>query len=320
MTSTRLPLDGVRIVDQTLAWAGPFGTQLLADWGAEVIRVEPLQFMQRATRAPNIRPFKRPTSNWANDYPDGIPGERHWNRHLMFQVHGRNKLSMTSDLPDPDCLEAYLKLVAISDVVIENNVPQTYAKIGASYEMLRQARPDIIMVRLPAYGLHGPYAKFRAAGRQMESMAGHNWIRGYRDESLSDAKDLISVRGTTYLADAVGGVSEAFATLAALCHRRETGEGQLVEVASTEAVVHHVPESVIDYELNGRIQGPLGNSNPSRAPQGCYRCQGDDNWLVISIGSDDEWSGLIRVMGDPPWAREPPLRYCTGQVSFAGGD
>ena len=303
MTSTRHPIDGVRIVDQTLAWAGPFGTQLLADWGAEVIRVEPLQFMQRATRAPNIRPFKRPTSNWANDYPDGIPGERHWNRHLMFQVHGRNKLSMTSDLPDPDCLEAYLKLVAISDVVIENNVPQTYAKIGASYEMLRQARPDIIMVRLPAYGLHGPYAKFRAAGRQMESMAGHNWIRGYRDESLSDAKDLISVRGTTYLADAVGGVSEAFATLAALCHRRETGEGQLVEVASTEAVVHHVPESVIDYELNGRIQGPLGNSNPSRAPQGCYRCQGDDNWLVISIGSDDEWSGLIRVMGDPPWAR-----------------
>ncbi len=304
MTSTKLPLDGVRIVDQTLAWAGPFGTQLLADWGAEVIRVEPLQFMQRATRAPNIRPFKRPTSNWANDYPDGIPGERHWNRHLMFQVHGRNKLSITSDLPDPDCLEAYLKLVAISDVVMENNVPQTYAKIGASYEMLRQARPDIIMVRLPAYGLHGPYAKFRAAGRQMESMAGHNWIRGYRDESLSDSKDLISIRGTTYLADAVGGVSEAFATLAALCHRRETGEGQLVEVASTEAVVHHVPESVIDYELNGRIQGPLGNSNPSRVPQGCYRCQGDDNWLVISIGSDDEWSGLIRVMGDPPWARE----------------
>ena len=304
MTPLKLPLEGVRIIDQTLAWAGPFGTQLLADWGAEVIRVEPLQFMQRATRAPNIRPFKRPTSNWANDYPDGVPGERHWNRHVMFQVHARNKLSMTSDLPDPECMEAYLKLVAISDVVMENNVPQTYAKIGASYEVLRQARPDIVLVRLPAYGLMGPYATYRAAGRQMESLAGHNWIRGYRGESLDESGDLISVRGSTYLADAVGGVSEAFATLVALCHRKTTGEGQVVEVASTDAVVHHVPESVIDYAMNGRIQGPLGNAHPSRAPQGCYRCRGEDNWLVISIGTDKEWRGLKRVMGDPAWAKD----------------
>ena len=304
MPSRKLPLDGVRIVDQTLAWAGPFGSQLLADWGAEVIRVEPLQFMQRATRAPNIRPFKRPTSNWANDYPDGIPGERHWNRHLMFQVHARNKISITSDLPDPDCMDAYLKLVSISDVVMENNVPQTYAKIGASYEMLRQARPDIILVRLPAYGLNGPYSTYRAAGRQMESLAGHNWIRGYRNESLDESRDLISVRGTTYLADAVGGVSEAFATMLALCHRKATGEGQVVEVASAEAVVHHIPESVIDYALNGRVQSPLGNTHPSRAPQGCYRCKGDDNWLVVSIGTDDEWSGMVRAMSHPHWARD----------------
>ena len=304
MPARKLPLDGVRIVDQTLAWAGPFGAQLLADWGAEVIRVEPLQFMQRATRAPNIRPFKRPTSNWANDYPDGLPGDRHWNRHLMFQVHARNKLSITSDLPDPDCMEAYLKLVSISDVVMENNVPQTYDKFGASYEMLRRARPDIILVRLPAYGLHGPYATYRAAGRQMESLAGHNWVRGYRDETTDESRDLISVRGTTYLADAVGGASETFATIAALCHRRATGEGQLVEVASADAVVHHIPESVIDYDLNGRIQGPLGNAHLSRAPQGCYRCKGEDNWLVISVGSDYEWSGLVLAMGSPPWARD----------------
>ena len=138
----------------------------------------------------------------------------------------------------------------------------------------------------------------------MESLAGHNWVRGYRDESLDESRDLISVRGTTYLADAVGGASEAFATMAALCHRRATGEGQLVEVASADAVVHHVPESVIDYDLNGRIQGPLGNAHPSRAPQACYRCKGEDNWLVISAGSDDEWSGLIRAMGNPPWARD----------------
>ena len=135
-------------------------------------------------------------------------------------------------------------------------MPQTYAKFGANFETLRQARPDIILARLPAYGLDGPYATYRAAGRQMESLAGHNWLRGYRDESTDEASDLISVRGTTYLADAVGGASLAFAIVTALCHRKATGEGQLVEVASAEAVVHHVAESVIDYELNGRIQGP----------------------------------------------------------------
>ena len=160
MASARLPLDGVRIIDQTLAWAGPFGTQILADWGAEVIRVEPIQFLQRATRVPSIRPFKRGTSNWTNAYPNAIPGERHWNRNVMFQCHGRNKLSITSDIPDPDCMETYMRLVAISDVVMENNVPQTYDKIGVSYEVLRETRPDIILVRLPAYGLRGPYTSY----------------------------------------------------------------------------------------------------------------------------------------------------------------
>ena len=156
--SARLPLEGVRIVDMTLAWVGPFGTQLLADWGAEVIRVEPIGIFQYGTRATGILPADRGLYDWASSYPDSIPGERHWNRNAVFQIHGRNKLSMTSNLPKPDIMDTYLHLVSISDVVIENNVPQTYDKIGASYDQLRQVRPDIIMVRVPAYGLTGPYA------------------------------------------------------------------------------------------------------------------------------------------------------------------
>ena len=295
--SARLPLEGVRIVDMTLAWVGPFGTQLLADWGAEVIRVEPIDIFQYGTRATGIIPADRGLYDWASSYPDSIPGERHWNRNAVFQIHGRNKLSMTSNLPKPDIMDTYLQLVSISDVVIENNVPQTYDKIGASYDQLRQVRPDIIMVRVPAYGLTGPYARYRALGPQMESAAGHTWIRGYRDGPFTDA-------GTSFLGDAVGGLTEAFAVLMALCHRKRTGQGQLVDVATTEAIVSYVPESTLDWRVNGRIQSAMGNAHPSRAPQGCYKCRGEDNWLVISVGSDEEWAGLKRAMGNPDWARE----------------
>lgn len=304
--SARLPLEGVRIIDMTLAWVGPFGTQLLADWGAEVIRVEPISILQYGTRAIQLMPINRGLYDWASSYPDDVPGERHWNRSSLFQIHGRNKLSMTSNIPAPDIMDTHMQLVSISDVVIENNVPQTYDKIGASYEQLRQVRPDIIMVRVPAYGLTGPYTGYRALGPQMESAAGYTWIRGYRDGQLTDA-------GTSYFGDAVGGVTEAFAALMALCHRKRTGQGQLVDVATTEAIISYIPESTLDWQINGRIQSALGNAHPSRAPQGCYRCWGDDNWIVLSVGSDEEWVSLKRAMGDPHWARDPRFDTALGR-------
>ena len=304
--SARLPLEGVRIIDMTLAWVGPFGTQLLADWGAEVIRIEPISIFQYGTRATGILPMDRGLYDWASSYPDEIPGERHWNRNAVFQIHGRNKLSMTSNIPAPDIMDTHLQLASISDVVIENNVPQTYDKIGASYDQLRQVRPDIIMVRVPAYGLTGPYARYRALGPQMESAAGHTWIRGYRDGPFTDA-------GTSFLGDAVGGVTGAFAVLMALCHRKRTGQGQLVEVATTEAILSYVPESTLDWQVNGRIQSAMGNAHPSRAPQGCYKCRGEDNWLVVSVGSDDEWVALKKAMGNPTWARDPRFDTVLGR-------
>ncbi len=304
--SARLPLEGVRIIDMTLAWVGPFGTQLLADWGAEVIRVEPISIFQYGTRAIQVMPINRGLYDWASSYPDDVPGERHWNRSSLFQIHGRNKLSMTSNLPSTDIMDIHLQLASISDVVIENNVPQTYDKIGASYEQLRQVRPDIIMVRVPAYGLTGPYAGYRALGPQMESAAGYTWIRGYRDGQLTDA-------GTSYFGDAVGGVTEAFGALMALCHRKRTGQGQLVDVATTEAIISYIPESTLDWQVNGRFQSALTNAHPSRAPQGCYKCRGDDNWIVLSVGSDEEWVGLKRAMGNPDWARDPKFDTVLGR-------
>ena len=99
----------------------------------------------------------------------------------------------------------------------------------------------------------------------------------------------------------------------ALCHRKRTGQGQLVEVATTEAILSYVPESTLDWQVNGRIQSAMGNSHPSRAPQGCYKCCGEDNWLVVSVGSDEEWVGLKRAMGNPTWARDPRFDTVLGR-------
>ncbi|MEE9199318.1 MAG: CoA transferase [Dehalococcoidia bacterium] len=302
----KLPLEGIRVVDLSLVWVGPFATQLLADWGAEVIRVEPLQVFQPFTRGPRARPMKTGVSDYANAYPGNEPGKRPWNRNVLFQLHGRNKLSMTSDLPSPECMDPFLQLVNISDVVLENNVPQTLDKLGISYEVLRRARPDIIMVRVPAFGLTGPYAHYRAFGSHMEAVAGHTGIRGYPDLPPS-------ARGAIYLGDAIGGISGAYATMAALCHRRRTGKGQLVDVASAEAAVSYIGEAVMDYGMNRRVQSPLGNRHPSMAPHGCYPCKGEDNWVVIAVGSDEEWDGLRRAMGDPEWARDEEFRTVLGR-------
>ncbi|MFQ5933901.1 MAG: CaiB/BaiF CoA transferase family protein, partial [Dehalococcoidia bacterium] len=293
----KLPLEGIRIVDITVVWVGPFTTQMLADWGAEVIRVEPLQVFQPETRAPNPRALKTGKGGGYGGYPDYDPGKRPWNRNTLFQIHGRNKLSMTADLQSADCMEAFLRLVNVSDVMIENNVPDTMDKLGVSYELLKKVRPDIIMVRVPAYGLSGPYARYRAFGSHMEAVAGHTAIRGYRDLPTPS-------RGITYFCDAVGGMAAAYATVAALCHRRRTGQGQLVEVATAEATIPYIGEAVMDYTMSQRLQGPLGNRHPSMAPQGCYPCKGEDSWLVISVGSDQEWESLREAMGDPEWARD----------------
>ena len=128
--SARLPLEGVRIIDMTLAWVGPFGTQLLADWGAEVIRVEPISIFQYGTRATGILPMDRGLYDWASSYPDEIPGERHWNRNAVFQIHGRNKLSMTSNIPAPDIMDTHLQLASISDVVIETTSPRPTTRLA----------------------------------------------------------------------------------------------------------------------------------------------------------------------------------------------
>ena len=296
----QLPLATIRVLDLTLVWAGPSATMVMADWGAEVIRVEPIQVLQPGARgAPSVpRELPRLRRSWGAGYPDWDPGERPWNRYPIFQSHARNKLSMTLDLERPGGLELFHRLLAIADVVIENNAPDTIEKLHVTYEELVKFRPDLIMLRMPAYGLDGAYKNYRSFGVQLESTAGHTWIRGYPD------MDPMS-RDNSYLGDAAAGVHGAFAVMLALRHRRRTGEGQLIELSQAETFIPYLGETVMDYNMNLRVHDTLGNRHPSMAPHGVYRCQGPDRWVTIAVRTEEQWRGLCLAMDEPSWCQDP---------------
>ncbi|HEY8490024.1 MAG TPA: CoA transferase, partial [Dehalococcoidia bacterium] len=180
----RLPLAGVRVLDFTVVWAGPFATMLLGDLGAEIIKVENAHVWQPMTRGALARPpqvLLDTGAAWGFGYPNGRPGPRPWNYSPTFVNLYRNKKSCTMDLRRPEGMEILARLVARCDVVYENNAVDTLEKLGITYDWLRSIREDIIMVRAPAYGLTGPYAGARALGVHLEGVMGHTLLRGYPD-------------------------------------------------------------------------------------------------------------------------------------------
>ena len=295
----KLPLEGIRVIDLTLVWAGPYATVLLSDLGAEIIRVESTRFFAPMTRGYMAHPPPELIKDfilWVAGMPDRQVGERPWNRWPLFNSHARNKLSMTADLLEPEGQEAFQRLVAISDVLVENNPTDTMDKLGITYESLKKVKPNIIMLRMPAFGNTGSYSSYRGIGPMNEGVAGHNLLRGYPD---MDATGITSV----FAADAASGTSGAFAVLAALNYRRRTGKGQLVELSQVENFIPYLGQAALDYTMNGRIQTSLGNRHPV-AIQGCYPCLGEDRWVCITISNDTEWNAFCEVLGNPEWAQD----------------
>lgn len=293
----KLPLEGIRVADHTAVWAGPFGTLILADLGAEVIRVEPIDRHVPFARGSVARPPKAAVQK-SGGYPDRDPGERPWNRSAsMGNCNANNKLSMTVNIHRPGGMEIYKRLLKTCDVVYENSASDVFPGLGITYEMLREVKPDIIYLRAPAWGTWGPHAHFKNHGASLETALGFTTLRGYTDIHPSE-------NGSTFIADFGAGAQGALAVLMALNYRRRTGKGQLIELSQAENALPVLGPAILDYTMNGRVQGPTGNRDPWAAPQGCYPTKGDDQWLTISIHNDEEWRALVRVMGDPPWAAE----------------
>jgi len=299
----KLPLEGVRILAFEVVWAAPMATQVLGDLGAEIIRVENIYKFNpgagsrggwpKLTKEQNMR-----LQPHVGAYPNREPGDKPFNQHPFFFNVLRNKRSMTLDIRRPEGREILEKLIKISDVVIENNVSETAEKLGLTYEKLKQIKPDIIVVRMPAYGITGPYANRRSWGVHIEDLIGHNLLRTYRDMDSSG-------NGQVFASDYVGGAMGAFAVMGALRYRRRTGKGQMVEIAQAEAAMMCFGEALMDYSMNKRVAESVGNRDiHGGAPYGTYRCRGEDRWVNISVTSEEEWQGFCRALGDPEWTRD----------------
>ncbi len=290
-----LPLSGIRILDLTVVWAGPYCTMQLADWGAEVIRIESRQHFAPTTRGFVARPPQAMAENMANQgmgVPDDLVGERPWNRQPFFNGHARNKLSMTVDLNRPEGQEVLERLVRASDGLVENNLPPNIEKQGITWERLSKVNPRLVLLRIPAFGIDGPYRGYRTFGNHMEALAGHPVLRGYPNLSLDYAPNGVP-------ADAASGVGAALAFLMGLRQRRKTGQGLMVEVATAENFIPLIGEFVMDFTMNGRVQQQLGNTHPTLAPHNVYPCAGHDRWAAIVIRSDEEWSRLRAIAHVP---------------------
>lgn len=312
---SKKPLDGVRVVDLCVVWAGPFATMQLGDLGAEVIKVENPMVMQPMTRGTLARPpieVLNAANAWQGGYPNNEPGERPWNYHPTFVSLYRNKKSFTADIRTPEGMEILRELVAVSDVVYENNATGTMEGLGITYDWLKEANPEIIFVRVPAYGSTGPYATARALGVHLEAVMGHSLLRGYDDADPSS-------NSAIYSGDYLGGAQGAFATMAALWHRERTGEGQLIEIAQAENAAAMFTQAIMDYTMNGRVMESIGNRDIfGRYPCGVYPAKSpgtvatrEDHWISIHIENDDQWRRFGETIGNPDWAQDP--RFATNE-------
>ncbi len=308
-----LPLEGLRVAEITVVWAGPHVTQLLAEWGADVVRVEPSNKPQPYTRGMEGVPTRQQGRELAAQgiptrLADNDPGSDPWNRNASFNSHARNKRSMTCDIMAPEGREALLRLIEHCDVLVENNVPETMDKARINWEELRQINPRLIMLRMPAFALDGPYRNYRAFGLHVEAMVGHTHLRGYPGES----PELLS---ESLASDGIAGVQGAVAVMMALRHRERTGEGQLIEMPLTEGFLPVLGEFMMDYTMNGHNPPTQGNRHRWHAPHNVYPCQGEDNWIAIDVCTDDEFDALCQVLETRDLIADP--RFATAQARRA---
>ncbi len=294
--SKKSVLAGVRVLDLTRVWAGPLAVRMLADLGAEVILIEALQARGGDKALLEVMKQMRKEGRRFRFLPDGDPGDQPWNRQGLFNDFHRNKYGITLDLSKSEGQDIFKQLVKISDVVVENYTPRVMKNFGLDYPILKEINPGIIMISMPGYGMTGPYRDYPAFGTVIEQYVGFGSTMGYADSG--------PYRMQSTYPDPVAAVNGASAVMLALWHRRRTGKGQYIDQAMIEASTGLLGEVILDYSMNKRLPQRLGNRHRFMAPHGCYRCRGEDVWVVIAVANDEEWQSLSDVMGNPAWTKE----------------
>jgi crotonobetainyl-CoA:carnitine CoA-transferase CaiB-like acyl-CoA transferase len=269
-----LPLAGVRVIDLSHSWAAPHCSRILADFGAEVIKVEYVKRLCLLRGANTV--------------------DKAYDRHPGWLQVNRGKYSVTLDLTDRRERDVFLDLVRVSDVVIQNSRPGVMEKLGLGYAALTEARKDIIVVSMSAFGDSGPYSAYGGYGAVMEGVGGIQSLTAYEKGAKPvRIKEL----------DITNGLAGACAVMTALLHRRKSGNGQYVDLSQLEAGTHAlIGEHLLEFAANGTLALPFGNRHPVHAPQGCYPCMEPDTWAVVTVRSDAEWREFCICIGQPELA------------------
>jgi benzylsuccinate CoA-transferase BbsF subunit len=277
--SRKGPLAGIRVADFTWIGAGSYTTKLLADFGADVIKVESSTHMDTLRSTP---PFK-----------DGVKGIE---RSGYFADRNTSKRGMRLNLKHPQGLAIAKKLIACSDVVANNFRPGVMDRLGLGYAAAQTLRPDIVYLSMSMQGGTGPHTKYVGFGLTIGALAGIHYSSGPSDRPPAGTS-------TNYPDHVPNPAHAAFALLAALNYRRRTGCGQYIDLAQTEPTVALLGTAIVDYAVNGRIAERQGNSHPAWAPHGVYPCLGDDRWIAVAVQDDAQWSRLAGVLALEPTRR-----------------
>jgi len=274
-----LPLKGYRIVDFGWVWAGAVVGHILADYGAETIKVESRRRLDGMRLG---RVFELGTTLEINP---------------TFHNLNRNKLSITVDMQHPKGVTLLKRLIGKSDVVVENYTPGVMKKRGLDYDSLISIKPDIIMISMSAGGSYGPLAHMVTYAPLISALSGIDSMVGYADNRPLGFRHAY--------ADPTASLFGTFAILAALRYREKTGKGQYIDLSQWEATTTLVGEAIMDYTMNKRVRKPEGNRHPMMVPHGNYPCKGNDKWVSIAVKTEREWLGFCKAIGNLSWTRDP---------------
>ena len=288
------PLAGLRVLDLTTFWAGPVATQLLAGLGADVVRIESVQRpdpQRYNTRVP------RTEAQWYETAP-------------VFVAPNLGKREVTLNLSSERGREVFEHLLATADVVVENYTPRVLDNFGLTYERMRAANPRVVLVRMPAFGLDGPWRDRPGFAQTVSQAGGMCWTTGPEGDPPMNPGPVC---------DPLAGIHAMVGVLAALEQRRRTGEGQLIEVPMIDVVLNVTAEQTIEHSAYGRSLRRDGNRGPHAAPQGAYRCGPDDadDWVALAVHGDDDWAALTEAVGRDDWAADPDLATAAGRHAAA---
>lgn len=271
-------LEGIKVADFTWAFTGPLMTKTMGDYGAEVIKIE--------GRTKGDEERRR------HPYKDAIPG---LNRAIDFNCHNTSKLSIALNLTKPKAKDIVKKIVAWSDIVVENFAGGAIERMGLGYDILREVNPDIIMMSTCLQGQTGPHSKHPGFGHQLSALCGFHNIVGWPDRAPPHIWPY-----TDFVAVHFG----LLAIMASLDYRERTGKGQYIDMSQYELAMQFVEPLLLDFNVNNRIDIRNGNRHDYAAPHGAYRCRGNDRWCTLAVFTDTEWLCFCNVIGNPAWTQD----------------